>query len=103
MQRRTRCALALVLAFVSSLSSLAQTSSPLTTTTAHDRRSVNVTVYNSNVGLVRETRSLNLPSGRVSLRFADVAALIRPETVHLASLTSADGLRIMEQNYQYDL
>jgi hypothetical protein len=73
------------------------------TTTARDRRSVNVTVYNSNLGLVRETRSLALPAGHVALRFADVAAQIRPETVHLASLTAADSLRILEQNYQYDL
>jgi hypothetical protein len=103
MQRRNAFVLALFLFCVSSLSAIAQTSSALTTTTAHDRRSVNVTVYNSNIGLVRETRTLNLPTGRVALRFADVAALIRPETVHLSSLTSADSLRIMEQNYQYDL
>jgi hypothetical protein len=73
------------------------------TTTAKDRRSVNVTIYNSNVGLVRETRMLQLPAGRTALRFADVAAQIRPETVHLASLTAADSLSILEQNYQYDL
>jgi hypothetical protein len=93
----------LVLSLFSVSASFAAAQSNLTTTTARDRRSVNVTVYNSNVGLVRETRTLNLPTGRVALRFADVAALIRPETVHLASLTSADSLRIMEQNYQYDL
>lgn len=73
------------------------------TTTARDRRSVNITVYNSNIGLVRETRALTLPTGRVALNFADVAAQIRPETVHLASMTAADSLRILEQNYQYDL
>lgn len=73
------------------------------TTTARDRRSVNITVYNSNIGLVRETRSLALPTGRVALNFADVAAQIRPETVHLASMTAADSLRVLEQNYQYDL
>ena len=73
------------------------------TTTAHDRQSVNVTVYNSNIGLVRETRSLSLPAGRVALRFSDVAAQIRPETVHLASLTAPASLAILEQNYQYDL
>lgn len=73
------------------------------TTTATDRRSVNVTIYNSNVGLVRETRMLQLPLGRTALRFADVAAQIRPETVHLASLTASDSLNILEQNYQYDL
>jgi len=73
------------------------------TTTARDRQSVNITVYNSNLGLVRETRRLTLPSGRIALRFADVTAQIRPETVHLASLTAPASLRILEQNYQYDL
>jgi hypothetical protein len=73
------------------------------TTTARDRQSVNITVYNSNLGLVRETRRLTLPDGRIALRFADVTAQIRPETVHLASLTAPASLRILEQNYQYDL
>jgi len=73
------------------------------TTTAKDRQSVNITVYNSNLGLVRETRRLTLPSGHIALRFADVTAQIRPETVHLASLTAPTALRILEQNYQYDL
>src|ERR1043165_9363776 len=91
----------LLLAFcVSATSAAAQTT---LTTTAKDRRSVNVTIYNSNVGLVRETRMLQLPTGRTALRFADVAAQIRPETVHLASLTNSDSLNILEQNYQYDL
>src|ERR1044072_1022973 len=73
------------------------------TTTARDRQSVNITVYNSNLGLVRETRRVTLPNGRIALRFADVTAQIRPETGHLASLTSPLSLRILEQNYQYDL
>jgi hypothetical protein len=80
---------------------LAQTAEQ--TTTARDRQSVNITVYNSNLGLVRETRRLSLPNGRIALRFADVTAQIRPETVHLASLTAPSSLRILEQNYQYDL
>lgn len=82
-------------------SAAAQT--PLHITSAKDRQSVNVTVYNSNIALVRETRNLTLPSGRVALRFSDVASQIRPETVHLASLSAAGSLQILEQNYQYDL
>src|SRR5438132_14329158 len=74
---------------------IAQTSEQ--TTTARDRQSVNITVYNSNLGLVRETRRLTLSSGRIALRFADVTAQIRPETVHLASLTAPSSLRILEQ------
>src|SRR5712664_148539 len=86
---------------ISTSAALAQTSEQ--TTTARDRQSVNITVYNSNLGLVRETRRLTLPNGLISLRFADVTAQIRPETVHLASLTAPASLRILEQNYQYDL
>ncbi|MCA1557622.1 MAG: hypothetical protein LC731_03670, partial [Acidobacteria bacterium] len=92
------CSLVLLFICVSVVS--AQTSM---TTTAEDRRSVNITVYNSNLGLVRETRSLSLPNGRLSLNFADVSSRIRPETVHLRSLTQANALSILEQNYQYDL
>jgi hypothetical protein len=73
------------------------------TTTARDRQSVNITVYNSNLGLVRETRRLTLPNGRIALRFSDVTSQIRPETVHLTSLTTPSALRILEQNYQFDL
>src|SRR5437764_7316313 len=91
---------ALILGTVAT-TTFAQTSEQ--TTTARDRQSVNITVYNSNLGLVRETRRLTLAAGRIALRFADVTAQIRPETVHLASLTSPSSLRILEQNYQYDL
>ncbi|MFN2578646.1 MAG: DUF4139 domain-containing protein [Pyrinomonadaceae bacterium] len=96
---RFLCA-ALILGAVT-ITTTAQTSAQ--TTTAHDRQSVNITVYNSNLGLVRETRRLTLPAARIALRFADVTAQIRPETVHLASLTAPSSLRILEQNYQYDL
>lgn len=93
------CSLALLFIFFSTVR--AQGSS--ITTTAQDRRTVNITVYNSNLGLVRETRNLALPNGRIALRFADVSAQIRPETVHLRSLTQSGALSILEQNYQYDL
>src|SRR5438445_2216306 len=92
---------ALGLCFASLATVAAQTSEQ--TTTARDRQSVNISVYNSNLGLVRETRRLTLPDGRIALRFSDVTSQIRPETVHLASLTSPSALRILEQNYQYDL
>ncbi|HMG73590.1 MAG TPA: DUF4139 domain-containing protein [Pyrinomonadaceae bacterium] len=92
---------AVALFCLSTAAVLGQTSEQ--TTTASDRQSVNITVYNSNLGLVRETRRLTLPQGQIALRFADVTAQIRPETVHLASLTAPAALRILEQNYQYDL
>ena len=93
----------LALALVGLLSPLTAAQNVEQTTTARDRQSVNITVYNSNLGLVRETRRIELSSGRIALHFADVTAQIRPETVHLASLTAPAALRILEQNYQYDL
>src|SRR5207245_10788002 len=93
----------LALALVGLLSPLTAAQSVEQTTTARDRQSVNITVYNSNLGLVRETRRIELSSGRIALRFADVTAQIRPETVHLGSLSAPAALRILEQNYQYDL
>jgi hypothetical protein len=101
MSRSIKLLLALAILVTGTTASRAQTTEQ--TTTASDRQSVNITVYNSNLGLVRETRRLTLPSGRIALRFADVTAQIKPETVHLASLLSPTALRILEQNYQYDL
>jgi len=101
MSRLIKLLLMIGLCFAGFASALGQTSEQ--TTTARDRQSVNITVYNSNLGLVRETRRLTLPDGRIALRFSDVTSQIRPETVHLASLTSPSALRILEQNYQYDL
>ena len=70
--------------------------------TAADRESVSLTVYNQNFGLVREIRDVELGSGVLGLEFADVASLIQPETVHIRSLDGG-GLSVLEQNYRYDL
>src|SRR4051812_20865592 len=59
--------------------------------TSAQRESVAITVYNQNFGLVREVRNVDLPVGRVSLEFRDVAARIQPETVHITSLSSPDA------------
>jgi hypothetical protein len=70
--------------------------------TAADRESVAITVYNQNFGLVREIREIDLGRGRIALEYGDVASGIQPETVHVLPLSSG-GLRLLEQNYQFDL
>src|SRR6202166_2247977 len=72
-------------------------------TTLNDQTDLNVTVYNSNIALVRDVRQLTLPSGTFSLKFADIAATVNPATVHFRSLTEPDKLSVIEQNYEYDL
>ena len=81
----------------------AQAAVPGHQSTAQDRQSVSITVYNQNFGLVREVRDVTLTRGEVALEFGDVASTIQPETVHIKALGQSGGLRVLEQNYQYDL
>ena len=71
--------------------------------TEADQQALNLTVYNSNVALVRDVRSLRLPAGKLELRFADVASQIEPETVRIVDLTAPKQLTVLEQDYRYDL
>jgi hypothetical protein len=73
------------------------------TTTLADQSDLAITVYNSNLALVRDVRQLNLASGDSRLRFMDIAASINPSTVHFRSLTEPTKLSVLEQNYEYDL
>src|SRR5271154_2109432 len=73
------------------------------TTTEKDQLEVSVTVYNSNIALVRDVRQIRLAPGIFPLRFDDVAASINPATVHFRSLTDDAKLSVIEQNYEFDL
>jgi hypothetical protein len=71
--------------------------------TQQDQKELAVTVYNSNVALVRDVRRLRLPAGTLDLRYMDIAAQVNPATVHIVSLTTPKDLSVLEQNYEYDL
>jgi hypothetical protein len=64
---------------------------------------VDLTVYNQNVALVKDKRTLALKSGMNEVRFTDVAAQIDPTSVQFTSLTDPSGTRVLEQNYAYDI
>ncbi len=70
---------------------------------AGDQIGMRVTVYNNNLGLIKDTRNVPLAKGRGELRFMDVAAHIIPETVHAKSINLPNAFSILEQNYEYDL
>ena len=72
-------------------------------TTLDDQVDVGLTVYNSDIALVRDVRNLQLSSGASDLRFMDIAASVNPATVHFRSLTEPSRLSVLEQNYEYDL
>ena len=72
---------------------------PLAAQPASAQGDVSLTIYNNDLALVQDTRSVTLPIGRTRQEFPDVSAAIRPETVTL----SGTGAGIIEQNFDYDL
>lgn len=71
--------------------------------TLADQTDLNLTVYNSNIALVRDVRQVSLPPGSFRLKLMDIAATVNPATVHFRSLTDPEKLGVVEQNYEYDL
>ena len=73
------------------------------TSTLDDQSELSLTVYNSDLALVRDVRSLELPRGTFDLKFMDIAATVNPATVHFRSLSEPSRVNVLEQNYEYDL
>ena len=73
------------------------------TSTLDDQIDLSVTVYNSDIALVRDVREVQLPRGTFDLRFMDIAATVNPATVHFRSLSEPSRVSVLEQNYEYDL
>jgi hypothetical protein len=74
-----------------------------TATTLNDQTDLSLTVYNSNIALIRDVRNLTVPGGLFRLKLMDIAATVNPATVHFRSLNEPDKLNVLEQNYEYDL
>lgn len=67
-------------------------------TTAAEQTALHVTIYNSNIALIKDQRQLTLPTGTNTLAFKDVSAAIKPQTAILSG-----GVTLLEQNFEYDL
>jgi hypothetical protein len=75
----------------------------VSTTTLDDQAELAVTIYNSDLALVRDVRNLQILRGTSDLHFMDIAATVNPATVHFRSLTEPSRVGVLEQNYEYDL
>jgi hypothetical protein len=92
----------LILAALSGLS-LAQPPDKKPLPEAEQGEGVSLTIYNQDFVVVRERRILDLPKGRGTVRFRDVAATIIPETVQFTPLGQPDAARVIEQSYEFDV
>jgi hypothetical protein len=71
--------------------------------TLADQQSVAVTIYNENLALVKDTRRIALEAGRNRIALREVSGRMRPETALLRSLSHPGSLRLLEQNFDFDL
>jgi hypothetical protein len=70
---------------------------------AAQSQGLELAVYNQDLALVKDLRTMDLGRGLNEVRFDDVAARIDPTSVHFRSLTDPEGTVVLEQNYEYDL
>ena len=61
-------------------------------------KSLFVTVYNDNLGVIKDIRRIDIKKGTSTIELSDVAQQIDPTSVHI----KLNG-EVLEQNYQYDL
>jgi len=93
----------LVLFVLFSLTSINVFATADITSNLDDQTSVYLTIYNTNLALVKDQRTIRIPEGIKNLRFMDVSSKIKPETVFIKSLINPNSLSVLEQNYEYDL
>lgn len=67
-----------------------------------DQTSVAVTIYNENLALIKDQRTIRLDEGFNLLAVRGVSAKMRPETALLRNLDHT-GLNVIEQNFNFDL
>ena len=61
-----------------------------------------VTVYNNDLGLIKQVRDIRITDAKQPVRFSDVAAELIPTSVHLRSV-DGQPFEVLEQNFEYDL
>jgi len=64
---------------------------------------VQITIYNDNLALVKDTRDLKYQRGIFDLSFTDVASAIDATSVSFAAVKAPGSVTLLEQNYRYDL
>jgi hypothetical protein len=68
-----------------------------------ERQSISLTVYNNDLGVVRDVRKFDLKQGKSSVQMRDVPNRIDATTVKISDPAHPNDIDVIEQNYEYDL
>jgi hypothetical protein len=89
------------------LAAVAFASTPLLAQSSIDdttkRESLAVTIYNDNLGVVRDVRKFDIKDGWSDIRMRDVPSMIDPTSVKITARNHPKDVNVSEQNYEYDL
>lgn len=101
---RTLCKAALPLALIAaSTDGLTMHHLKGKTTTLQDQQQISITIYNDNLAMVRDLRHVSLEKGMNRLAWGEVSMQIRPETALLTAFEKTSEIRVVEQNFDFDL
>ncbi len=64
---------------------------------------VSLTVYQRDLVLIRDTRTVDLQRGKNNIVFGNIAPGILEETLRISPIGDPTGLRVIEHSYEYDL
>ncbi len=67
------------------------------------RESIALTVYNNNLGVVRDVRLFDIAKGNSEIKLLDVPSQIDATTVKITASKHPKDVGILEQNFEYDL
>jgi hypothetical protein len=70
---------------------------------AGEKKELNLTVYNDNLALVRDVRNISLKKGKDIVTVDEIPSGIEPTSIHFKSLRAPGKVKILEQNYEFDL
>lgn len=93
----------LLFPLIISLATTAAANAKERVTTLDDQQAVAVTIYNQNLALIKDRRTISLQNGESQLSFRDVSAKMRPETALLRAVNNPKALSVIEQNFNFDL
>ncbi len=103
LNKLSKVAQTLFIATIMTCSGIAHAKQTEKLTSLEDQKTVAVTIYNENLALIKDQRTITLENGLNLLAFRGVSAKMRPETSLLRSLNNVKGFNILEQNFDFDL
>lgn len=96
-------ALSLTLATGSSSLLAAAVTNDEISSTQRDQQSLALTIYNNNIALVKDRRTLQLQPGIQYIAISDVSRQMQPETALVRSISHAASFSVLEQLFYFDL